>query len=169
MRAAFLIPVLVVAACGGGGGEQKNAARPKAPSLAAGQWELTSEVTALDSLDQGSPRIDTPVGTRATESVCVGAGRPPTAFFAGEGYRCSYDNYYVRGGRANVTMRCSREGLSGQIAIMADGRFEADSIEYDREIRTVLSTDGDVRVAARVTGRRTGACAAEAEAGNSAG
>lgn len=170
MRAIYFMPLLFAAACGSGGEAEKNEARPKAANLAAGLWELTSEVTALESLDQGRARIDTPVGTRTTASVCVGSGRPPSAFFAGEGYRCSYDNYYVRNGRLNVTMRCSREGLSGSVSMLADGRFEADSLEYERELSTALSSDGDVRIASRVTGRRTGDCPADGDqGGNQAG
>jgi hypothetical protein len=61
----------------------------------------------------------------------------------------------------NVTMLCRREGLDGHISVAADGGFEADSLEYRREIRTALSGDGDVQITARVTGRRRGECAPE--------
>lgn len=169
MRAIAILPLLFAAACGGGGETEKNAAQPKAESLTAGMWELTSEVTTLDSLDEGSPRIDTPVGTRSTASVCVGSSRPPTAFFAGEGFACAYDNYYVRRGRLNVTLRCSREGLPGSISILAEGTFEAESLEFQRHLSTALSGSGDVRIASRVTGRRTGDCPAGESQGNQAG
>src|SRR5688500_15796007 len=86
--------MMIVAACGSGGTENKTATR--AAPLAEGQWELTSEVTAFNKADQGTPQIDTPVGTRATESVCLGAGRPPPELFAGQGYDCSYDSFYAR-------------------------------------------------------------------------
>lgn len=168
MRAMHFMPLLFVAACGdGGGGEaQKNDAQAAAATIAAGMWELTSEVTAVDPLDQGRPRIDTPVGTRATASVCVGSGRPPTELFSGDGYRCSFDNYYVHNGRMNVTVRCRRDGLPGSISMLADGRFDAETIEYQRELSTALSGEGDVRIVSRVTGRRTGECAAGGENGN---
>jgi len=168
MRAIALLPLsalAMLAACGDAE-TGKNAARTKAASLAAGQWELASEVTSFEVVDGGRAQIDTPVGTRAAETVCVGAGRPPTAFFSGEGYRCRYDNYYVRNGRLNVTMICSREGLSGQIPIAADGRFEEESLEYSRDVSTSLAGDGDVRIALSVTGRRTGECAPDAAGGN---
>jgi hypothetical protein len=164
MRWIAIVPVLIAAACGGSGEEKKTAA--KAQSLAPGQWELTSEVTAFNKADQGPPAIDTPVGTRATESVCVTSGRPRTALFAGPGYQCRYDNYYARNGRLNVTMTCGREGLSGTIPMTADGTFEAESIEYTRDIRTSLAGDGDVQITARVTGRRTGECTPETAGDN---
>jgi hypothetical protein len=166
MRFLALIPLLSLAACGGGEAEQNKtaavAARP-----AAGQWELTSEVTAFRTTDSGAPKINTPVGTRATESVCVGAGQQvPTAAFSGENYRCNYDNYYVRNGRINVTMQCARDDLEGAVPMTADGTFEENSFEYNRNLRTVLTTDGDVEITTRVTARRTGECAPEPEDGN---
>jgi hypothetical protein len=157
--------IATVAACGGGGAEE-NVAAPKASQLTPGQWELTSEVTAFQAADQGEPKIDTPVGTRATETVCVGEGRPPAALFAGEGYRCNFDNHYMRGGRINVTLQCGREDLSGSVPITVSGSFEAESLEITREIRTVLATDGDVQITQRVNGRRIGDCPPESEGGN---
>jgi hypothetical protein len=147
--------VIILTACGGA---EENKAATKAASLPTGQWALTAEVTTFTKADQGTPQIDTPVGTRTTESVCVGAGRPPEALFAGAGYDCTYDSFYARNGRMNVTMICRREGLNGSIPTTADGQFQADSLEYTRDMRTALSGDGDVQIRQRVTGRRTGDC-----------
>ena len=166
MRALALIPLLAAAACGGGGEAEKEEAKAKAATIAAGQWELTSEVTAFQNVDGGTPQIDAPVGTRTTETVCVGEGRPPSELFSGEGYRCSYDNYYVRNGRLSVTLLCRREDLSGSIPMTTDGRFEEDTLEYSRDVRTALSGPGDVQITASVTGRRTGDCPPEAADGN---
>lgn len=161
MRAFVLVPLLFAAACGGGETEQNKSAT-KAASLTPGQYEMTSEVTAFQTVGPGEPQINTPVGTRTTEMVCVESGRQfPTALFAGEGYGCRYDNYYVRNGRMNATMMCTRNGLTGSIPITADGRFEAESFEYSRDLRTVLAGEGDVAISARVTGRRAGECPPE--------
>ena len=160
MRTMAFIPLLCLAACGSGE-TQKNATAPATASgIAAGQWELTTEVTAFRAADAGPPKINTPVGTRATESVCVDGDRPPAAFFVGGGYTCGADGtYYVRNGRLNVTSACSRDGFDGSVETMADGTFTADTAEFSREARTLLSGDGDVEVTTRVTGRRTGDCA----------
>lgn len=164
---ACIIMIGAVAACGGE--TEQNVAAPKADHLSAGLWELTSEVTAFQTVDQGEPKIDTPVGTQATEQVCVGGeGRPPSALFTGEGYRCNFDNYYLRSGTINVTLQCAREGLDGMIPISAAGNFEADSLEYSRQVRTVLSGDGDVQITQRVTGRRAGDCPPDAAGDNQA-
>lgn len=169
MRALALVPMLMLAACGSGTAE-KNGAAPAATaaSIAAGQWELTTEVTAFDAQDDGTPRINTPVGTRGTETVCVGAERPSDAFFTGENFDCGDGSYYVRNGRMNVTLACRREGLTGQIPIAAEGGFTADTVEFNRTVRTILSTDGDVELTQRVTGRRTGDCAPDASGDNAA-
>ena len=169
MRVLGLIPLLIVAACGSEGGSvaEKNEAAPKAAAPEPGQWELATEVTSFRAVDEGEPKISAAVGTRATESVCVGAGgQLPPALFAGDGYDCSYGTYYVRNGRLNVTMDCRREGLAGMIAITAEGQSQGETAEYTRNVRTSLSTDGDVEISTRVTGRRTGECAAGGESGN---
>lgn len=168
MRALALIAVVFVAGCGEAPVENKV---ERAAAIAPGQWELTSEVTGFRQADQGRPGINTPVGTRATASICVGAGSQlPTAFFAGEGYRCAYGtgSYYVHGGRINLTMACTREGLTGNIAMSVEGTFQANSAEFRRNVRTILVSDGDVEIDSRVTGRRTGDCTPDA-AGDAGG
>lgn len=168
MRKIVALPLLFAAACGSTSAEKNEAAPAAASSIAAGQWELTSEVTGFRTVDQGAPKIDTPVGTRATQSICVSGNRPSDDFFAGEGFACTNGAYYARNGRLNVTLSCTREGLDGQISISADGDFTADSVTYTRNLRTVLSSDGDVEIDSRVTARRTGDCAPAAEGDNSA-
>ena len=161
---ACIILLGSVAACGGEA--EQNVAAPKAQQLTPGQWELATEVTAFQTVDQGEPKIDTPVGTRATELVCVGEGRPPAPLFAGAGFLCNFDNHYMRSGRINVSLQCAREGLSGSIPVTVSGSFEAESLEMTRNLRTVLATDGDVQITQRVTGRRTGECPPEPEGDN---
>lgn len=157
MRALAWIPFVLIAGCGEGPAE--NEAEPAAAALAPGQWELASEVSSFRQADQGRPAIDTPAGTRGTASSCVAPGHQlPTEFFAGEGYRCNYGTYYVRNGRVNVTMMCTREGLEGSITMAAEGTFQAGGVEFRRSLTTSLPGDGDVAIETRVTGRRTGAC-----------
>lgn len=163
MRALAVIPFILVASCGEAPVENK--AQPAAAQLPAGQWELTSEVTALTKADTEAPRINTPAGTRATNSVCAAEGHEvPTAFFAGEGYSCTYGTYYARNGRVNVTLSCRRDGLAGPITMTAEGTYQGDTVEFTRNLRTNLTTQGDAVIDARVTGRRTGQCTPQAAA-----
>ncbi|MGZ8360546.1 MAG: DUF3617 domain-containing protein, partial [Allosphingosinicella sp.] len=99
-------------------------------------------------------------------TVCVGEGQLPTDLFSGENFQCNYDNYYVRNGRLNVTLQCAREGLSGSVPMTVSGTFEENSLEYERDLRSVLASDGDVQIRSRVTARRTGACTRESDGGN---
>jgi Protein of unknown function (DUF3617) len=164
MRALALIPFLFVAGCGEAPTENKAA--PAAAAFAPGQWELASEVTSFRKTGAGNAGADTPVGTRTTQSLCVGAGHElQTAFFAGDGYRCSYGTYYVRNGRVNLTMGCSREGLDGTITMAAEGTFQANSVEFRRNSNTSLTAGGAVAAETRVTGRRSGDCTPDAGQG----
>lgn len=165
MRKLILIAPLVLAACGEAEEPVQNQAVEAANGLEPGLWEVSSEVTAFEQADEGEPVIDAAVGSIATENICVGEGdRPPTELFAGEAYDCEYSNYYARNGRMNLTLNCSLEGASGNIAMAVEGTFAGDSFEVSRDITTYLTGQGDVRTKANVTGRRVGECPAEAEA-----
>jgi hypothetical protein len=167
MRALALLPLLLAASCGDGG-PTENKAAPAAQAPSPGQWTLASQVTRFRNADQGAPKINTPVGTRATENLCVPPGaRLPTELFSGEGYTCTYGTYYARAGRVNLTLNCRREGLSGDIPMTVDGTFTEDSITLHRNLRTILSTDGDVEIDTDITGHRSGACTAAPPGGES--
>jgi hypothetical protein len=166
MRCLTLIPILLVGACSGEAEQPKAAAAPKVSALQAGQWETTSQVTRLTQKDQGAPKIDTPAGTKSTDSVCIGEGeakKPAPALFAGSEGECAYDNFYMSGGTINATMRCTRPGLSGEILVSAYGDYSADSFEATIDTSTHLATDGDVVIASKMTGRHVGPCTAAAE------
>ena len=160
MRALALIPVLFIAACGETQVADKAAAPAAAEAPSPGQWELSAEVTRFRQTDTGAPMINAPVGTRTTERFCVGAGELPAEMFAGEGYRCRRTSDYVHGGRLNLSLTCQRDGLSGNVLVTANGTFEEATMEFTRNLRTVLATNGDVEIDARVTGRRVGDCPA---------
>jgi hypothetical protein len=167
MRYLTLMAMLMTGACSGEGEQPKAAAAPKASAMQAGQWETSTEVTRLTQKDQGAPKIATPPGTKSTDRVCVGEGevkKPAPALFAGsEGGECAYDNFYMSGGTLNVTMRCTRPGLNGEILVTAYGDYAADSFEVTTDTSTHLATDGDVVIAAKMTGRHVGPCTAAPE------
>lgn len=155
--------MLFVAACSEAPAEK--AAEPVATAAAPepGQWELAAEVTAFNKADSGKPRIDTPAGTKSTENMCVEPGEQlPTALFSGEGYKCTYGNYYVRNGTINLTLSCVNEKLNEAVMMAVDGTFEGGSVAFNRNLRSAFATDGDVVIDSKITGKRTGDCASGA-------
>ena len=166
MRKMMLVPLLLVSACSGGGEAPKKEEAAAVEKLDAGQWELTTEVTQFAKSDQGTPKIDTPVGTKETVSACVAeadAAKPQPMIFSGAKDECTYGNYYMSSGRLSATVNCNRPGLSGNVATNVDATFTASTIEGTLRTDTYLTTDGDVRITRKLTGRRTGAqCTPEA-------
>ena len=164
MRFTTLVPLLVLAACSEGAAPTKQEGEaPAAQQLSAGQWEMTTEITKLTQRDKGAPAITTPEGSRSTTSSCVAAAdvkNPPPALFAPEGTECSYRDIYMSGGRLNATLGCTRAGLGGTIATNVNGSFTATTFEGNATTETSLSGEGDVRIDAKLTGRRTGDCTA---------
>ena len=165
MRALALVPLLLAAACSGAEEAPKQEEAAAAKKLEAGQWELSTEVSEFAKADQGTPKIDAPVGTKETRTVCVteaDAAKPQPAMFGGEKDECTYGDFYMSEGRLSATANCNRPGLSGNVATRADVDFKAKSLEGTLSTTTYLTTDGDVRITRKLTGRHVGQCTAEA-------
>ena len=169
MRLFILTPLLVLAACSEGEQPAKKETDAPAPSqLTAGQWEMTSEVTKVTNRDKGSPAIPAAEGSKTTASSCVAPAdvkKPQPALFVGEGYDCTTRDAYMSRGRANVTLACKKAGLPGDIATVVNGTFTADTFEGTTTTETSLVGEGDVKIEAKLTGRRTGECTAAAAEG----
>lgn len=161
-----LTAALFLAVCGhpAGSGPAANAGASDAPAAAppenlpAGQWELTSEVIRFMSADS-RPLILMKVGDHASASVCVGGGpQAPAALFVEAGYDCTMPSHYVRNGLLDVTLRCRRRDLPGEIDQAIQGEYTDGTLTYRRDIRTEFATDGNVQIEQEVRGRRTGDC-----------
>ena len=165
MRAFALVPLLLAGSCSGGGEAPKQQEEAAATQLDAGQWELATEVTQFAKADQGQPKIDAPVGTKETRSVCIAEAdvkKPLPTTFGGDKDECSYGDFYMSSGRLSATVNCNRPGLSGNVATRADVDFKAQTLEGTLSTTTYLTTDGDVRITRKLTGRHVGQCVPEA-------
>ena len=172
MRILIIVPLFLAAACSGGGGEE-NKAEEAATTMQAGQWEVTSQVTAFRSTDTATPALKAAVGDKATAPACIEAGKeekPPAAMFAGAGYECDYKDKYIRSGRITATLDCERDALEGHIFMTVQGTYDGDSFEGTSSSVSYLSGDGDFAMDSKISGRRTGpTCAAPAEGDGSKG
>jgi hypothetical protein len=169
MRLSALVPLLVLAACSEGSAPTKaeEAEAPAAAQLGSGQWEMTTEVTKVTQRDQGTPLIKMAEGSKTTRSSCVAEAelkKPQPALFAPEKFECTHRDFYMSGGRVNATMACTYPGTTGEIATSVNGSYTGDTIEATTSTETLLTGQGDVRIDAKLTGRRTGACTAPAAA-----
>ena len=164
-RVVMLASLCLVAACSAGGEEEKKAEGPVAATFGAGQWEASFETTAFRSTDGKTPILAAKVGDKETAAACVAAGseeKPDAALLVGEGYECSYGTSYIRGGRVNSQLTCTRGGV-GPIGFSVSGTSTADSFEGTAEAVSYLPGNGDFAMTRKVTARRTGpSCAAPA-------
>lgn len=162
MQMMKLAPVaaaaMMLAACGG----EKAAPVEKAPAkLAAGLYELTSEVTVLESTDNSSPATKLAKGARSTIQACVTAeGVPAPELLAEEGDKCEIKNSYIRNGRMSAQMSCTRPGRSGPVMPAMMGSFKGDTFEGDVNSLTYFVENGDYRMTRKVTAKRIGDCPA---------
>lgn len=166
MRCLIIVPLCLAAACSGGGGEEKKA-EEVAATMQAGQWEVSSEVTAFRSTDKATPALKAAVGDKAAAPACIEAGKedkPPAEMFAGAGYECDYKDSYIRSGRITATLDCERDALEGKIFMTVQGSYKGDSFEGTADSTSYLSGEGDFAMSSKISGRRTGpTCAAPAE------
>ncbi|HEX8222187.1 MAG TPA: DUF3617 family protein [Allosphingosinicella sp.] len=165
MRCLIIVPLCLAAACSGGGEEKKS--EEAAAAMQAGQWEISSEVTAFRSTDKATPALKAAVGDKATGPACIEAGKeakPPAAIFGGAGYECDYKDSYIRAGRITATLDCERDALEGKIFMTIQGTYKGDSFEGTSTATSYLSGEGDFAMDSKISGRRTGpTCAAPAE------
>lgn len=160
MRVLMLAPLALLAACSEAEAPKAEAA---ASALDAGQWELVSEITEFTKADSGAPRMKGAVGTKATTSACVTtetAKKPDPALFAGEGETCTYDNAYMSNGRLNLGLLCKKAGVSGEVRRSISGTFTKTGFDATGSADTFFTSDGDVRLAYKLTGAHKGACTA---------
>ena len=153
---------LALAACGG---EKKEAtAAEEAPAtLAAGLYEVTSEVTALASTDNSTPAIKVKQGDKIVAKACVAPdGKPAPELLADAGGdKCEVKNSYIRNGRMSAQMSCTRDGHLGYVMPAMMGSYSAGGFEGEINTLTYFNEDGDYRLTRKVTAKRLGDCPAE--------
>ena len=150
---------MMLAACGS---EKPAPAKEEAPDkLAAGLYELTSEVTLLESTDKSTPATKLAKGAKSVIRACVtDKGVPEPELLAEEGDKCEIKNSYVNFGRISAQMSCSRSGRSGYVMPAMMGSFKADSFDGQINTLTYFVENGDYRMERKISARRIGDCPA---------
>ena len=152
---------LALAACGGEQ-KQEKAAEEVPATLAAGLYEVTSEVTALASTDNTTPAIKVKQGDKFAAKACVAPhGKPAPELLAdAAGDKCEIKNSYIRNGRMSAQMSCTRDGHLGYVMPAMIGSYSAGGFEGEINTLTYFNEDGDYRLTRKVTAKRVGDCPA---------
>jgi hypothetical protein len=148
----------VVAGC-----SSETAPKPEeaaAASLKPGEYEIVAKVDNVHSTDKTTPVTKAKAGDPpTTRRACVAAnGTIASDAFSDAGDKCTTSDSYVRGGRLNVQLACTRP--NGQLMHLADGDFKADSFEAKLKTVTYFAGSGDYEMTRSLTGKRVGECPA---------
>ena len=163
IQLAAATAVLTLAGCG-----EEKAVTPAAAetpqTLAAGEYEVSSEVTKLASADKSTPATKIKRGDKTTVKGCVGDdGKPDMALFVEAGDKCTATSSYVRSGRVSIQYQCNRPGHGG-LYPNVDGNITAGGFEALVNTSTAFSGDGDYTLSRHLTAKRVGNCPAEVAA-----
>jgi hypothetical protein len=157
-----IVPVTALAMALCACGEKAAPVEETAQSLSAGLYQLDAEVKTLIATEKLPPATKLKLGDKQQVKACVAAdGTPAPELFAEDGDKCEYKDKYIRDGRINAQLSCTRKGIDGQIAPAMNGTFKADSFEGRVTTGTYLYNDGDYQLVRKVTARRIGDCPPE--------
>lgn len=154
MKRLFVIAgtCLLAAACGDDA--PREAAKPVPATLPPGQYEVTATVTSLASTDKSPLPTFAKEGDRIVSQGCVGAdGLPQPELLAAKGDVCQLQNPYVRAGRMNFQLDCSRQG-QGKIMVDVTGNYTADGFTGSLTANSFFAGAGDYRLVEELSARK---------------
>jgi hypothetical protein len=134
-----------------------------AASLKPGQYQADWKVASLRIVDKSSAAAtNLKQDATGTTTACVTDQIDP-ALFAEDGDTCTIGNPYVRNGRLNMDLTCTRQGQSGQVRQSVSGTFTSDRLEAEVSTSTYLSGAGNYAMTRTFTAKRLGECPPAAE------
>jgi hypothetical protein len=143
----------------------------KAAALQPGEYEITARIDEVHSTDKTTPVTKAKAGDPPTiRRACVVAGGIAAEAFSDAGDKCTTSDSYLRNGRLNLQLACTRP--NGQVMHLADGDFKAGSFEAKLKTATYFAGSGDYEMTRTMTGKRVGDCpaaSAKTEAGKAKG
>mgnify|MGYP000968548527 CR=1 FL=1 len=153
-------------------------------ALNPGAWTMTSEIVnvELPSIEGQDPQmaeamIGSMKGRKTTTDTCLTAeqARSPNAGLIGgkDGGECSFESFSLSHGTLDSVMSCHKKGEDARMVVATHGSYSGDEVALDAVMRmdTVERVEkvekGEktesaqtLRLHARITGKRTGACEA---------
>jgi hypothetical protein len=157
--------LFVVAAAGallaGCGGETPVENEPEAATaLEPGQYQADWKVASLRITDKNkTAATNLKQDATGTTTACIAKDNAiDPALFAEDGDTCTIGNPYVRNGRLQMDLTCSRKGSEGQVRQSVSGTFTADSLDAEVSTTTYLSGYGDYAMSRTFTAKRLGEC-----------
>ena len=150
----------MLAGCGGGEAPVKNDTEAEAASIAPGQYQADWKVASLRIIDKNkTAATNLKQDATGTTTACVATdGTIDPALFAEDGDTCKAANPYVRNGRLQIDLTCTRKGVSGQVRQSVSGTFNAKGIDAEVSTTTYLSGFGDYAMSRTFTAKRLGEC-----------
>ena len=141
-----------------------------ATSLEPGQYQADWKVASLRIVDKNkTAATNLKQDATGTTTACVTDTIDP-ALFAEDGDTCTVGNPYLRNGRMQMDLTCTRKGQEGQVRQSVSGTFTKDSIDAEVSTTTYLSGYGDYAMSRTFTAKRLGECPPAAKtAGKAAG
>jgi hypothetical protein len=129
-----------------------------AASLKPGQYQAQWKVASLRIVDKNkTAATNLKPDATGTTTACVTDQIDP-ALFAEDGDTCTIANPYMRNGRLQMDLTCTRKGQEGQVRQSVSGTFTADSIDAEVSTSTYLSGYGDYAMSRTFTAKRLGEC-----------
>ena len=158
----FVIVAGAAALLGGCGDDApvKNETETAAVSLEPGQYQADWKVASLRIVDKNdTAATNLKQDATGTTTACVASdGTIDPALFAEDGDTCTVGNSYVRNGRLQMDLTCTREGASGQVRQSVNGTFTANAIDAEVSTSTYLSGYGDYAMTRAFTAKRLAEC-----------
>ena len=149
----------LLAGCGEGA-PVKNETEEAATSIEPGQYEAGWKVASLRIVDKNkTAATNLKEDATGTTTACVAPGGTiDPALFAEDGDTCTVGNSYVRNGRLQMDLTCTRKGASGQVRQSVSGTFTGNTIDAEVSTSTYLSGYGDYAMTRTFTAKRLAEC-----------
>lgn len=128
-----------------------------------GQWELTTQITAVEAPEMPREMMQAMQGRRSAVRHCITPeqANDPGAFSRSVQQRdsgCQVRGFAMRNGRMEGETIC-RAGTPQEVRSQMSGRYGPDGFDYENRVATPAPmAGGTMNVSVRVQGRRLGDC-----------